>query len=237
MPALRFRPALLLKTKERGMTTSLITGANRGIGLELAQVMLENGHDVIACCRNSSDDLNATSAEVMEGVDIGDSKSVAALAERLGNRRIDILVNNAGVAAYENLDDVDYDNAVHLFNVNALGALRITQSLQSNVPDGGKVVVVTSLMASLGDNGVGGFYSYRMSKAAANTAGVNLAHHFRPRGIAVLLLHPGVVATEMTGGNGKPPREAGEKLYAAIERGGLDDSGKVFSLDGKQEPW
>jgi NAD(P)-dependent dehydrogenase (short-subunit alcohol dehydrogenase family) len=151
--------------------------------------------------------------------------------------KIDILVNNAGVAHFHGFEDLDFDNAKLDYDVNALGPLRVTHALQGNLTDDGKVIVVSSLIGSLGDNGGGGFYGYRMSKAAANMAGLNLAHEFRDRGITVVMLHPGIVATEMTGGRGKPPKEAGEQMFAAIERCTFADSGKFLSLEGKQEHW
>jgi NAD(P)-dependent dehydrogenase (short-subunit alcohol dehydrogenase family) len=105
------------------------------------------------------------------------------------------------------------------------------------VPSGGKVVIITSLMGSMGDNGSGGFYGYRMSKAAVNSAAVSLARDLSGRKVAVGILHPGMVATEMTGGNGIPVADSVRGLIARIDELSMDRTGKFFHQNGRELPW
>jgi NAD(P)-dependent dehydrogenase (short-subunit alcohol dehydrogenase family) len=121
--------------------------------------------------------------------------------------------------------------------VNALGPLRVTRALLPNLVGGSKVVIVTSRMGSIADNGSGGYYGYRMSKAAVNAAGVSLARDLAPRGITVLLLHPGMVATEMTGASGIPVAESVAGLLARIDELGQQASGSFHHANGETLPW
>ncbi|MCF6222060.1 MAG: SDR family oxidoreductase [Robiginitomaculum sp.] len=184
------------------MARVLITGTNQGIGLELARQYVARGDAVLATCRKPSEELQAVGCEIIENVDVADDASVAALAQVVGNRPLDMLINNAGILTSESFDDLDYARMQAQYDVNALGPLRVTHALNGNLGAGAKVGIVTSRVGSLDDNSSGGNYGYRMSKAAANMAGVNLSHDLGPRGIAVALLHPGYVRTNMTGGNG-----------------------------------
>ena len=223
------------------MATVLITGANRGIGRALAHRFAARGDDVIGVCRDGSDALADTGARVEAGVDVTDAAAVEALAHRLGGTRIDILVLNAGVLAHESLggiDDAGFDAMRHQFEVNALGPLRVAQALRGCIVDGGKVGIVTSRMGSVADNRSGGYYGYRASKAAVNAIGKSLAVDLRPRGIAVVLLHPGFVATDMVGGRGDvSPEQAATQLAARLDALTLADSGSFWHADGSSLPW
>jgi len=216
----------------------LITGANRGIGLELTRRMKARGDNVIAVCRTASGELDALGVRVETGIDVGDGASVAELAKRLHGVTLDVLINNAGILRSENLKDLDFAGIEEQFEVNALGPLRVTAALAPLMRTGGKVAIVTSRMGSIADNGSGGYYGYRMSKAAVNAAGVSLAHDLRGRGIAVVLLHPGMVATEMTGGHGIAPEEAARGLLERIDALTLETSGRfVHAGTGEVLPW
>ncbi len=219
------------------MKLALITGANRGIGLELTRQLLGRGVQVVAACRSSSQELDASGAEVITGVDVTNDDSVAKLAAALGDRSLDLLVNNAGILTRESLDDLDFDRIREQFEINSLSPLRVTQALLANLSNGSLVAFVTSLMGSMSDNGSGGRYGYRMSKAALNSAGVSLSHDLRPRGIGVLLLHPGMVATEMTGRCGVPVEQAANGLLERIDAFTLEQSGTFWHADGRQLPW
>lgn len=220
------------------MTTTLITGAARGIGLELARQCAERGDDVIACCRNPSAELEALDVRVETGVDVTSDRDVAALAERLGGTSIDILINNAGVLSRQTLDNLDWSEIRRQFEVNSLGPLRVTSALLDNLGDGSKVAIVTSRMGSIGDNTSGSSYGYRMSKAAVNMAGVSLARDLAPRNIAVILLHPGYVRTDMTRGSGHiEPEEAARGLLARIDELTADTSGTLRHQNGEALPW
>jgi NAD(P)-dependent dehydrogenase (short-subunit alcohol dehydrogenase family) len=214
-----------------------VTGANRGIGLELCRQLKERGYEVIATCRSSSPELAALGTEVVEGVDVTDATALEALAKRLHERRIDLLVNNAGIARADTLDKLDVGRVIRQFEVNALGPLLVTRALRSNLGPGAKVAIISSRVGSIGDNSSGEYYGYRMSKAAVNMAGVNLAHDLRAQGVTVLLLHPGMVATAMTGGQGILPEDSASGLITRIEEATLDDSGSFLHANGDFLPW
>jgi len=216
----------------------LITGTNQGIGLALAQQYTQRGDEVLATCRGASDALRAVGCEVIENIDVADSVSTSVLAQAVGERALDTLINNAGMLTNESFDNLDYGRMRAQYEVNALGPLRITHALRANLDAGAKVGIVTSRVGSLDDNSSGGNYGYRMSKAAANMAGVNLSHDLRPRGIAVALLHPGYVRTNMTGGNGMT--DAATAATGLIERMDaltLDTTGTFWHAEGYELPW
>jgi len=219
------------------MKSCLVTGASRGIGLELCRQLQQRGHRVTAVCRQASAELRALECTVIDGIELTDVASVARLAERVAGQRIDVLVNNAGILARDSLAELDFDGMRRQFEVNALAPLRVTHALLPNLGAGSKVVIITSRMGSIADNGSGGYYGYRMSKAAVNIAGVSLARDLRDRDIAVLLLHPGMVATEMTGHQGVPAAEAARNLVARIETLGLEQSGSFHHANGEPLPW
>ena len=223
------------------MKTILITGANRGIGLALTRRYLGRGDRVIAACRTASDELRATGAQVEAGVDVTDGKALAALAERLEGEAIDVLLLNAGVLerdAFGSIDEDGFDAMRRQFEVNTLGPLRVAQALRERLADGAKVAIITSRMGSMADNTSGGSYGYRVSKAAVNAVGKSLAVDLAPRGIAVLLLHPGYVATDMVGGKGDvQPAESAAGLVERIDELGMDDSGSFWHAKGDPLPW
>lgn len=223
------------------MATVLITGANRGIGLALAQRYAARGDRVIGVCRHASDALARTGARVESGVDVTDAAAVDALAQRLGESRIDTLVLNAGILGRESLDGLDaagFDSVRRQFEVNALGPLRVAAALHPRMGAGGRIGIVTSRMGSIADNGSGGYYGYRASKAAVNAIGKSLALDLRPRGIAVVLLHPGYVATEMVGGSGDvSPEQAATQLVARLDALTLEHSGSFWHANGSELPW
>ena len=220
------------------MTTSLVTGANRGIGLELARQLSARDDEVIAVCRSPSAELEALGVRIEAEVDVSEPASIAALDARLGDLQLDTLINNAGVLVPTSLDDLDFDAIRRQFEVNAMGPLRVVAALRHRLHRGSKVAIITSRMGSLADNSSGGSYGYRMSKAAVNMAGVSLAHDLRPAGVAVALLHPGYVKTDMTNNQGNvPPEEAARGLIARIDELSLDESGGFWHQNGERLPW
>jgi NAD(P)-dependent dehydrogenase (short-subunit alcohol dehydrogenase family) len=219
------------------MARILITGANRGIGLELCKQLSARGDEVIALCRRPSEELVNLGVQVFDGVDVTDPTALEAVSGTLGGASIDVLINNAGIFTNESFDALDFAQIRTSFEVNTLGALRVTSVFRKHLSRGSKVVLITSRMGSIDDNGSGNYYGYRMSKAALNMAGVNLAHDLRPEGIAVAILHPGFVATEMTGRQGVPARQSAEGLIARIDELQLDDSGGFWHAEGQRLPW
>lgn len=216
----------------------VVTGANRGIGLELVRQMRARGDELIAVCRTASPELEALGVRIESGVDVSDAASIADLAKRLKGVEIDVLVNNAGILRGDGLERMNFDAVEEQLEVNALGPLRVTTALLSLLRKGGKIVIVTSRMGSMADNGSGGYYGYRMSKAAVNAAGVSLARDLAGRGIAVLLAHPGMVATEMTGRNGITPEESVRGIVQRIDALTLETTGRFLHAGtGEALPW
>ena len=219
------------------MKTALVTGANKGIGLELCRQLAGRDYRVIAACRKPSKALEDTGACILSHINVADAASVDTMARHIHGQVLDLLINNAGIAGEETLSDLDFDSMRAQFEVNALGPLRVTRALLPNLHSGSKVAIITSRMGSIADNSSGGYYGYRMSKAAVNMAGASLAHDLHSRGVPVFLLHPGMVATEMTRGNGIPVAESAANLLARIEELNLNDSGRFLHANGEPLPW
>jgi NAD(P)-dependent dehydrogenase (short-subunit alcohol dehydrogenase family) len=221
------------------MPTALITGANRGIGLELARQLAQRGTEVIGVCRESSADLESLGVVVEAGVDITSDEDVDGLAGRLEGKKLDLLINNAGVLKRITLDEPNFfEECQRQFEVNALGALRVTRTLRTHLAAGAKVAVITSRLGSVSDNSSGAHYAYRMSKAALNMAGKSLSIDLAPRNVAVCILHPGFVRTGMTGGRGNldaPDAAAG--LLARIDELSLETTGGFWHSQGERLPW
>ncbi len=219
------------------MATYLVTGANKGIGLQICTQLAARGDEVIAVCRSSSAELRDLGLRIIEDIDVSEAEAVARLKSELEDQKIDVLLNNAGILHGDSFGDLDYEDMVLQFKVNSLGPLRVTEALADNIADGGKVGIVSSRVGSIADNGSGGHYGYRASKAAVNQIGKNLAHEFRPRGIAVALLHPGMVATSMTGRQGIDPSKAASGLIDRMDALTLETSGHFWHAEGQELPW
>ncbi len=218
------------------MARVLITGANRGIGLELARIFHNRGDEVLAVCRTASDELRALGARLIEGVDLTDP-DLGGIVDKVDGH-IDVLFNNAGVLLFESLTEMDPAGIRQQFEINALGPLRLSAALLPNLGEGSKVIMMTSRMGSIGDNTSGGMYGYRMSKAALNMAGVCLAHDLRRHKIAVAILHPGFVRTEMTRGSGNTePADAAASLIQRVDALTLESSGTFWHAEGEVLPW
>jgi short-subunit dehydrogenase len=159
------------------------------------------------------------------------------LANTVGDEPIDILLNNAGIGGQDKLNTIDFDLMIQQYRINTLGPLRVTKALQNNLGDGSKVGIVSSRVGSMEDNGSGNNYGYRCSKAAANMVGVNLHHDLSPKGIAVALLHPGYVATDMTAGGGISPVDSASGLIARLDELNLENSGGFWHAEGYTLPW
>ena len=221
------------------MATVVITGANRGIGLEYCRQYLSRGDTVIALCRTAGEDLKSLACRVEEDIDVANDAVVAVVRERLKDiPHIDILINNAGLLSNETLDDLDYQRIRSQFEINTLGPLRITHALLDKLVAGSKLAIMSSRMGSVADNTSGSRYGYRISKAGINIAGVSLAHDLSAQGIAVGILHPGYVRTEMTGMNGHiDAEEAVIGLIQRIDALSMENSGTFWHSNGEVLPW
>lgn len=229
--------------------TVVITGANRGLGLEFARSYAEQGHRVFACCRQPE---QATAlAELAAGSDgrlsvhplnVVNESHRQALAAVLTGTAVDILINNAGMYPHRGIGfgDLEASQWLEGFYVNAIGPVLLAQTLVNNIAASQRKLIasVTSKMGSIEDNGSGGAYAYRSSKTALNSAMRSLAHDLEERGISVILLHPGWVKTDMGGVNAMiTVEESVAQMRAIIDRAGIDDSGTFFDRNGKTIPW
>lgn len=221
------------------MATYLVTGSNRGIGYEYCRQLNERGDDVIAVCRSASEELKQLGVRVEEGIDITSGASVASLRDRLGDSAINILINNAGILKRVTLEDLDFESIREQFEVNALGPLRVSQALLPLLKAGSKIVLMTSRMGSIADNTSGSSYGYRMSKVALSMAGKSLANDLKPSGIAVAILHPGLVQTRMTNftSSGITPEESVQGLLKRIDELTLENTGTFWHANGEVLPW
>ena len=188
--------------------TVLVVGASRGIGLELVQQLKSRGNNVIGTCRGTtpSEELVSACDKVISDVDVSQDDCKQVLAAGLAGEELHAYCHVSGVAyqswALQRLSDSPVEEFQRQMNVNLMGAVRAVSIVKPHVSKGGKIMLFTSRMGSIDDNRSGGFYEYRCSKAALNAFGVSLAYECRPDNIAVQLIHPGHVATDMTGGTG-----------------------------------
>ncbi len=219
------------------MATILITGCNRGIGLQLATQLSARGDDVIGVCRSPSDELADASTRVISGIDVSDGSSVQTLANELNGEHLDILINNAGILLRDEFGSLDYVDMLRQFEVNTLGPLRVCEALRNNLSSGSKIAIVSSRVGSIGDNSSGNYYGYRASKTAVNQIATNLMHEFKPKGVAVAILHPGLVATDMTNGQGISPKDSARGLIQRIDDLTIENTGGFWHAEGYLLPW
>ncbi|HLT78612.1 MAG TPA: SDR family oxidoreductase [Ferrovibrio sp.] len=226
------------------MPTLLITGANRGIGLELTRQYAADGWDVIACARqpDKADELKALGSRVtVEALDVTDYAAVDRLAETYKDRPIDLLINNAGIYGIRNppLTIADFDDYLKVLQVNAVAPMKVTLAMLPALKKAkaAKIATISSRMGSIGSDGSGA-YVYRASKAAINAAMHSLALDLRPTGITCILLHPGWVKTDM-GGQGADitPQVSASGIRSVIARATAADTGRFFNYDGAEIPW
>ena len=220
------------------MKIALITGANRGIGFALTQEYLAQGWEVIAVCRASSEELNATKAKVITGIDVTKSTDLLGLTQQVADIQLDLLINNAGILHSDDLSSIDYKNVTQQFLVNAQAPLQVTEALLDRLSEGAKIAFITSRMGSIEDNTSGAYYGYRMSKAALNAAAKSLSIDLKPRGIAVAILHPGYVQTAMVNFGGDiSASESAKRLSKRIAELNLKNTGGFWHSNGERLPW
>jgi len=218
--------------------TAVVTGANRGIGLEFCKQLKEAGYDVIALCRKASPELWNLGVEVFEEVDVTQISSLDTLITKLPPRKVDLLINNAGVIQRQTLDDFTSQSAMHQFEVNAVGPINVTKAFLPFLHAGSKIAMVTSLMGSIGDNTSGGRYGYRMSKAALNSASKSIANDLKDKDISVIILSPGSVKTAMTDFAGRlETKDSVKGMLDQINKLTLDKTGQFIHYDGRELPW
>jgi len=216
----------------------VITGANRGIGLALVKGYLAQGCHVFAVCRHSSTELNALPVVTITDVDVATDAGINKLLIELQQVTIDVLICNAGILRDESLSNLNINSIREQFEVNALAPLRIVSALQAQINDSGKVAMITSRMGSIADNGSGGHYGYRMSKAALNAASMSLSIDLKQRNIPVGIYHPGYVQTDMVNHGGDiSATESASRLIGLIEQLNISETGVFKHSNGQVLPW
>jgi NAD(P)-dependent dehydrogenase (short-subunit alcohol dehydrogenase family) len=216
----------------------VITGANRGIGLELARHYQAEGWRVTGVCREPSAELERVAAQIIEGIDVTGKEGIDQLVTALQGQTIDLLINNAGILLNETLGELDFASLRLQMETNAFAPIRICEALLPNLHAGSKIANITSRMGSIADNDSGGRYGYRASKAAFNALGRSLAIDLKERGIAVAQLHPGFVKTRMVNFGGLiTPEESAAGLAARIQDLNLENSGSFWHCNGEELPW
>jgi NAD(P)-dependent dehydrogenase (short-subunit alcohol dehydrogenase family) len=231
------------------MPSALITGANRGLGLEFARQYFGDGWQVYAACRNAA---SASELRRLAGnsddklriltMDVTDPASIQAAATELDGEAIDLLLNNAGVIGPRGqaIGNIDYDAWAEVLAVNTMGPMRVAEGFVEHVArsDRKLIVTLTSGMGSIADNSSGGSIVYRSSKAAVNMVTRSLAIDLAPRGITCVVVNPGWVRTEMGGPNATlEPSESIGALRRLIATLGPEQSGKFFNHTGREYPW
>ena len=231
------------------MPNVLITGANRGIGLEFTRQYAEAGWQVFACSRHpDSKELNQLAAEYpgkisLHTLDVSDSNQITKLAQQLADTPIDVLINNAGIypgGNKENFGTIDYEAWVQAFQINTMAPLRMAEAFVNHVAKSSekKIVNITSKMGSIDDNTSGGYYLYRSSKTALNMVVKSLSQDLAPRGITTIVLHPGWVQTDMGGFNAPtPPERSVAGMRRIIADLSHKDSGKFYDFNGQEIFW
>lgn len=220
------------------MPTLLITGANRGLGLEFVRQYAADGWRVIAACRkpDTADDLRAVSGDVrVETLDVSRLADIQDFTDRLGQEALDLLICNAGVMGPRQADAGEW---LKTLAVNSVAPTMLALALADRMVDRGKIVAITSQMGSIADNGSGGFIAYRSSKAALNAAWRSLAIDWRDRPLTVAMLHPGWVQTDMGGGSAPvTPCDSIAGMRRVIDGLTPDRSGSFLSFTGATIPW
>ncbi|PKO47070.1 MAG: short-chain dehydrogenase [Betaproteobacteria bacterium HGW-Betaproteobacteria-22] len=224
----------------------LITGTNRGIGLEFVKQYVQEGWRVFACCRDPehATDLQAlaklhSNIQILS-LDVADFKQIDALALQLRDEEIDVLINNAGIYPDGSMGNVDTNDWLDAFKVNSMAPLKMAEAFTSHVAKSRlkKIATMSSKMGSIDDNSRGGSYIYRSSKVAANMVMKSLSIDLKPFGISVVTLHPGWVLTEMGGPNALiDTKTSVSGLRRVIENLTLNTTGQFIAYDGKAIKW
>ena len=221
---------------------AVITGANRGIGLEIATQLSKVGYQIIAWCRQASDRLKSLpGCQVIEGVELTDASSILRASEQIGSEPIDLLINNAGLlerVGLEGIDEKALDSIQRQYQLNAIAPVHVTSQLLDRLQSGSKVILITSRMGSIEDNGSGSHYGYRMSKAALNAAGKSMAIDLEEKGIAIGVIHPGWVKTDMTSHTGHlTADQAAAQIIERIDGLTISNTGTFWHSSGERLPW
>ena len=226
--------------------TVLITGSNRGIGLEYVRQYAQEGWQVIACCRHlaQAEALQSLAKQYSQiklfELDVADFDQIDSLANKISSQPLQLVINNAGVYPPSGFKSTDYEAWMQAFKINTMSSLKLAEAFVPHMVRAGhaKFVAMTSKMGSIADNTSGSEYSYRSTKTALNMVIKSLSHDMERYGVVVAALHPGWVRTDMGGPNGLIDATTSVSgLRHVISQLDMDQSGKFFAYDGKEIPW
>lgn len=221
--------------------TALITGSNRGIGLELVKQLNTKGYEITCLCRSKNPQLNELASQVISGINLQNYQDIQRAKINCKAKYFDIIINNAAIFKNESIQQLDSTAVSQIkdqFITNSLAPLMVIHHFLDTLKKGSKIVLMTSRMGSIADNSSGGRYGYRMSKAALNAAGKSLALDLKDKGVAVGIFHPGWVQTDMTGYSGYlTASESAELLCQRIDALSMNNSGEFFHSNGDSLPW
>ena len=216
----------------------VITGGNRGIGLELTKIFVEKKASVTVIVRKASPELSSLGVKIIEGIDVTAPQNDQIVFDKLKDQKIDLLIKNAGLLIAQNIENFTQNEALQMLTVNAIAPLRLSLKLLPLMNNPSKLILITSRMGSMADNGSGGSYGYRMSKAALNAAGVSLSHDLAPYGVTVAMIHPGWVQTDMTGHTGHvSSKESASQISSRIEELTSKKNGIFLHANGEELTW
>ena len=219
----------------------LITGSNRGIGLELAKQFKKNGYAIYSLLRTSNPEISSLSTQIIDNIDFNNPANLFNIIEKFNITDFDCCILNAGILENETIDEINKaasDRILQQFAVNSLAPLILASQCRHYMKSPSKLVLITSRMGSIEDNGSGSRYGYRMSKAALNAAGKSLSIDLKNEGIAVGIFHPGYVRTEMTNFNGHvDPDEVACRLFDRINDLNIKNTGQFVHSNGEELPW
>lgn len=221
------------------MPTIIITGANRGLGLEMARQYAANDWNVIGTARepDKAEDLQAIDKVTAMQLDAAEDASIRKFAEQLGDQPVDLFINNAGIFGPSEFDRKGW---LDLFNINVVGPVELATTLKDNVAQSKdkKMVVISSQVGSIAENDSGNMMYYRTSKAAVNQAWNSLAQQWKDEGLTLAMMHPGWVQTDMGGENADlTPEESVEGMRSVIDGLTHDQNGKFYDYSGREIPW
>ena len=221
------------------MSTFLVTGSNRGIGLELCKQIKKRGDEVIATCIKASQELINLGVRIEQDIDIASDESISNLSKKISGINLDCLIHNAGIYEFNSFGNLDKKSILRQFEVNALSPIYMTQSLKHVLRRSSKVAFITSRMGSIEDNTSGSSYGYRMSKVALSMAAKSLSIDLSKDEIYVGILHPGLVSTRMTGftQNGISTEESVKGILKQIDSLNNQNSGTFWHANGEILPW
>ena len=222
------------------MKTAIVTGANRGIGLELTRQLLDSGYNVHATYRSNKGRLEQIDSDNLSihQMDVRDKTQVSNVVQSVD--KIDLLINNAGVAdgRWQSISEIDMEHALEVLNVNAVSPVLVTQHSMPKMVNGSKVVMMSSLMGSISDCQSGRSYAYRASKTALNMFSMAMKNEFDANGISLLIMHPGWVETDMGGPNAPlSTEESVIGIMQRIEEQDMSMSGRYVEFDGTPIEW